>query len=133
MWNDNSGMQDSYRTGGSRGWRNRNHGHSGWGGNKSSKRWDDEIVFEDIPRPNKPRKYTVSIAVPASILEETCVKDELRTYVVGQIARAATIYSVDEIVVYDDMCLWKKGTSSMVSKNSLSDLIGKYKNLLLFA
>ncbi|XP_068206764.1 putative methyltransferase C9orf114 [Palaemon carinicauda] len=55
-----------------------------------------------VKKPRQARKYTVSIAVPASILDETSIKDELRTYVVGQLARAAVIYSVDEIVVYDD-------------------------------
>ncbi|ROT69730.1 hypothetical protein C7M84_012052 [Penaeus vannamei] len=81
-----------------------------WNSNKN-KKWQDaeqfEEYFEDVPRPEKPRKYTISIAVPASILEETCKKDELRTYVVGQLARAANIYSVDEIIVYDDKC-WRK-------------------------
>ncbi|KAK8741115.1 hypothetical protein OTU49_002500 [Cherax quadricarinatus] len=66
-----------------------------------SKRQNQEN-FVDVPRPGKPRKYTISIAVPATILEDTCIKDELRTYVVGQIARAANIYSIDEIVVYND-------------------------------
>lgn len=80
------------------------------------------VDFEEIPKPDKPRKYTISIAVPASILEETCVKDELRTYVVGQVARAANIFSVDEIVVYDDRC-WRKTNSSGTSSVS-RDLIG---------
>lgn len=44
---------------------------------------------------------TVSIAVPGSILDNA-QSHELRTYVAGQIARAACIYKVDEIVVYDD-------------------------------
>ncbi|XP_042211714.1 putative methyltransferase C9orf114 isoform X2 [Homarus americanus] len=81
-------------------------------------KWETSLEdkFVDVPKPNKPRNYTISIAVPASILEETCIKDELRTYVVGQLARAANIYSVDEIVVYDDGCWRKKysaGTSSV--------------------
>jgi hypothetical protein len=48
------------------------------------------------------RKFsTLSIAVPGSILENA-QSQELRTYVAGQIARAASIYKVDEIIVYDD-------------------------------
>ena len=89
------------------------------------KKWEGELndQFEVIESPGKPRKYTVSMAVPASILVETCIKDSLRTYVVGQIARAANIYSVDEIVVYDDKC-WKK---DVTSKAEIDDFIGKFK------
>lgn len=44
---------------------------------------------------------TVSIAVPGSILENA-QSAELRTYLAGQIARAACIFRVDEVVVFDD-------------------------------
>lgn len=44
---------------------------------------------------------TLSIAVPGSILENA-QSPELRTYLAGQIARAACIFQVDEIVVFDD-------------------------------
>ncbi|XP_018564255.1 putative methyltransferase C9orf114 [Anoplophora glabripennis] len=44
---------------------------------------------------------TLSIAVPGSILENA-QSHELRTYLAGQIARAACIFQVDEIVVFDD-------------------------------
>lgn len=44
---------------------------------------------------------TLSIAVPGSILENA-QSAELRTYLAGQIARAASIFRVDEIVVFDD-------------------------------
>lgn len=44
---------------------------------------------------------TVSIAVPGSILDNA-QSPELRTYLAGQIARAACIYKVDEIIVFDD-------------------------------
>ena len=90
-------------------------------GNKR-KKWQGELSeqFEIVENPSKPRKYTMSMAVPASILVETCIKDSLRTYVVGQIARAANIYSVDEIVVYDDKC-WKK---DVTSKAEIEGFIG---------
>ncbi|XP_014599228.1 PREDICTED: putative methyltransferase C9orf114 homolog [Polistes canadensis] len=44
---------------------------------------------------------TITIAVPGSILDNA-QSVELRTYLAGQIARAACIYKVDEIVVFDD-------------------------------
>lgn len=93
-------------------------------GKKTKKKWQEELSAEFVimKSPNKPRSYTVSIAVPASILVETCIKDSLRTYVVGQIARAANIYSVDEIVVFDDKC-WKK--SDATTQDEIKDFIGE--------
>lgn len=58
-------------------------------------------VMEQVPCRNIPRKWTLSIAIPGSVVSN-CQTRELRTHLVGQIARAATIYEVDEIVVYDD-------------------------------
>ena len=58
-------------------------------------------VMENVPCRNKPRFSTVSIALPGSVLSN-CQTKELRTLLVGQIARAATIYHVDEIIVFDD-------------------------------
>jgi len=58
-------------------------------------------VMETVPCRNKPRFSTVSIALPGSVLSN-CQTRELRTLLVGQIARAATLYHVDEIVVFDD-------------------------------
>lgn len=45
---------------------------------------------------------TVSIAVPGSILENA-QSPELRAYLAGQISRAACIFQVDEVVVFDDV------------------------------
>merc|ERR550519_1465570 len=47
------------------------------------------------------RQYTVSIAVPGSVLDNAQTA-ELRTYLAGQVARAAAIYNVDEVVVFGD-------------------------------
>uniref|UniRef100_A0A182Q1G9 SPOUT domain containing methyltransferase 1 n=1 Tax=Anopheles farauti TaxID=69004 RepID=A0A182Q1G9_9DIPT len=44
---------------------------------------------------------TVSIAVPGSIMDNA-QSPELRTYLAGQIARAACIFQVDEVIVFDD-------------------------------
>jgi predicted SPOUT superfamily RNA methylase MTH1 len=48
------------------------------------------------------REYTVSIALPGSVLDNAQTA-ELRTYLAGQIARAAAIFSVDEIVIFEDV------------------------------
>lgn len=45
---------------------------------------------------------TVSIAVPGSILDNA-QSQELRTYLAGQIARAACVFQVDEVIVFDDL------------------------------
>jgi len=50
------------------------------------------------------------MAVPGSIVAN-CQTRELRTQITGQIARAATIYHVDEIIVFDDQ-LSRKQTST---------------------
>ncbi|KAL1239405.1 putative methyltransferase C9orf114 [Trichinella pseudospiralis] len=56
------------------------------------------------------RLYTVSIAIPGSIVENA-QSFELRTYLAGQIARAACIFEVDEIIIFDE-------TATMTSKES---------------
>ncbi|KAG6596144.1 uncharacterized protein IUM83_18646 [Phytophthora cinnamomi] len=52
-------------------------------------------------RAAKGRAYTLSMAIPGSILDNAQTK-ELRTYLAGQVARAAVIFQVDEVVVFDD-------------------------------
>ncbi|GAB1286179.1 Putative methyltransferase C9orf114 homolog [Apodemus speciosus] len=52
-------------------------------------------------RSNQGRPYTLSVALPGSILDNA-QSPELRTYLAGQIARACTIFCVDEIVVFDE-------------------------------
>ena len=44
---------------------------------------------------------TVSIALPGSIIDNA-QSLELKTYLVGQIARAAVVFRVSEIVVFDE-------------------------------
>lgn len=59
--------------------------------------------ISDKVKSSKPRQLpTVSIAVPGSILDNA-QSPEFRTYLAGQIARAACIYKIDEIVVFDDV------------------------------
>ncbi|CAH0725241.1 unnamed protein product, partial [Brenthis ino] len=60
-------------------------------------------VKEEIEKDKKNAEIsTVSIAVPGSILENA-QSAELRTYLAGQIARAACVFCVDEIIVFDDI------------------------------
>jgi methyltransferase len=47
------------------------------------------------------REYTVSIALPGSIIQNAQSR-ELRTYLAGQIGRALAIFNIDEVVVFDD-------------------------------
>ncbi|TYZ60343.1 hypothetical protein PybrP1_011194 [[Pythium] brassicae (nom. inval.)] len=47
------------------------------------------------------RAWTLSMAIPGSIIDNAQTK-ELKTYLAGQVARAAVIFQVDEIVVFDD-------------------------------
>ena len=58
-------------------------------------------VMDSVPCRNKPRHSTLSIALPGSVVSN-CQTRELKTQLVGQIARYATIYHVDEIIVFDD-------------------------------
>ncbi|XP_073397132.1 putative methyltransferase C9orf114 homolog [Dendrobates tinctorius] len=56
----------------------------------------EEEAWESHGRP-----YTVSVALPGSIMDNA-QSLELRTYLAGQIARACAIFCVDEIVIFDE-------------------------------
>ncbi|RHZ64617.1 hypothetical protein Glove_321g37 [Diversispora epigaea] len=47
------------------------------------------------------RIYSVSVALPGSIIENA-QSAELKTYLAGQLARAFSIYKVDEIVIFNE-------------------------------
>ncbi|KAH8551298.1 putative RNA methyltransferase [Umbelopsis sp. PMI_123] len=49
----------------------------------------------------RPRKYTVSLAIPSGILD-TAPTQELKTVLAGQIGRMLAIYNVDEVIIYDE-------------------------------
>ncbi|XP_012253005.2 putative methyltransferase C9orf114 [Athalia rosae] len=71
------------------------------------KKDNSENVVEETKRSNKTEKSrntvsTISIAVPGSILDNA-QSSELRTYLAGQIARAACIYKIDEVIVFNDL------------------------------
>ncbi|KAK9672018.1 hypothetical protein RND81_12G070400 [Saponaria officinalis] len=69
---------------------------------KSKNIEEDEQKHNHVIEENNPKIIpTVSIAIPVSIIANT-QSLELATRLVGQIARAATIYRIDEIVVFDN-------------------------------
>ncbi|XP_033951852.1 putative methyltransferase C9orf114 homolog [Pseudochaenichthys georgianus] len=75
---------------------------------KLIKQLDKQIELESAEKANheqsqdnKGRAYTVSVALPGSVLDNA-QSTELRTYLAGQIARACVVFCVDEIVVFDE-------------------------------
>lgn len=57
------------------------------------------------------RKSTVSIAVAASCIENA-QNQQLATLLASQIARAAAIFNIDEVIVLDDVPREQKGSPS---------------------
>jgi predicted SPOUT superfamily RNA methylase MTH1 len=74
-------------------------------------------VMENVPCRKIPRYSTVSIAIPSSILYN-CQTRELKTILCGQIARAATIYHVDEIIIYNDGTTKSNGSNHIGQTHS---------------
>ncbi|KAL0022620.1 hypothetical protein WJX77_011121 [Trebouxia sp. C0004] len=62
-----------------------------------------------MPAATAGRAYTVSIAVPGSVIDNTQTM-ELATAVAGQIARTAAIFKIDEVIVIDDATNREPGT-----------------------
>ena len=52
-------------------------------------------------RPRNARDWTLTMAIPGSILNNVA-RHDMKTLLVGRIARTAAVWCVDEIVVYDD-------------------------------
>ncbi|KAF2679467.1 DUF171-domain-containing protein [Lentithecium fluviatile CBS 122367] len=52
-------------------------------------------------KPREGRKWTLSMAVPGSIIANVAKPDH-KTLLAGRIARAAAVFCVDEIIVFDD-------------------------------
>jgi len=65
----------------------------------------------------KGREFTVSIAVPGSILDNAQTP-ELRTYLAGQVARAAAVFNVDEVIVFDDDVVGDAANSDLSARKS---------------
>ncbi|KAG4305598.1 hypothetical protein PORY_001154 [Pneumocystis oryctolagi] len=83
---------------------------------KKSTNISEKIVY---PLASGSRKYTVSVALPGSIIENAQGL-ELKTYLAGQIARALVIFCIDEVVVFDDSKKFKK-QSIFEKHDGLSD------------
>ncbi|KAI2617188.1 DUF171-domain-containing protein [Hypoxylon sp. NC1633] len=52
-------------------------------------------------KPNGGRNWTISVAIPGSVISN-CRRDDQRTSIVSHIARALAVFSIDEVVVFDD-------------------------------
>jgi methyltransferase len=63
--------------------------------------WSDRLTSEYLLSSSRPRSYTISVAIPGSIIKNAQTQ-ELRTHLVGQIARTIALYEIDEIVVFMD-------------------------------
>eukprot|EP00483_Globobulimina_turgida_P004828 UN04837 len=50
---------------------------------------------------NKPRKWTVSIALPGSVMN-TAKTAQLQTYLASQFARIISIFCIDEIIIFSE-------------------------------
>lgn len=83
---------------------------------------EQQAEAEQKQEVEREKKYaeisTISIAIPGSILENA-QSAELRTYLAGQIARAACVFCVDEVIVFDDI-----GDKLDTKKSKLEDANG---------
>ncbi|KIZ00333.1 Uncharacterized protein MNEG_7627 [Monoraphidium neglectum] len=61
------------------------------------------------PKGGPGRRFTVTMAVPGSIIDNT-QNFEMANFVAGQVARTAAVFNVDELVVVDDTPQRKDGT-----------------------
>jgi hypothetical protein len=95
---------------------------------KEKKKWTEEKLLKvrnvGYTSPNcsdneaeseTPELCTLSIAVPGSILENA-QSPELRTYLAGQIARAACVFKIDEVSTLNLGLKWR-GCVSWVCTN----------------
>lgn len=69
-------------------------------GTRTAKGNSDDLQI--VPQQPKGRTWTLSIALPSSILQNA-QSPELQMYLAGQVARAAAIFCVDEIVVFTEL------------------------------
>ncbi|KAI8638722.1 putative RNA methyltransferase-domain-containing protein [Parasitella parasitica] len=96
-------MTDFYRSRKKRNFENKELSGPDYGKERPAKRF---MPTQDVKRAKdilscKPRKYTTSIAIPSSIIDSASTI-EMKTILAGQIARALVIFSVDEIIIYED-------------------------------
>ncbi|GER25098.1 hypothetical protein STAS_00667 [Striga asiatica] len=77
----------------------------------------EESINNSVPLATK--KPTITIALPGSIIDNA-QSLELATRLAGQIARAATIFRIDEVVIFDN-----KSVSRDVSAETLENDLGE--------
>nr|CAD1817200.1 unnamed protein product [Ananas comosus var. bracteatus] len=87
---------------------------------KKNKRKRKKVEEEEEKEIVKKEKSTVSIAVAASIIDNT-QSLELATRLAGQVARAATIFCIDEVVVFDNQATPDDDSIPTVMKNGNED------------
>ncbi|KAH8599259.1 putative RNA methyltransferase [Bisporella sp. PMI_857] len=71
-----------------------------------------------VYKPTKGRDWTVSVALPGSIISNAQSHD-LKTSMAGQIARALSVFCVDEVIVFDD------GNAQTFHQKSTDEYTGK--------
>jgi hypothetical protein len=87
---------------------------------KEKKKWKEEKLLkvrnigyngpncnEKATENETPEVCTLSIAVPGSILDNA-QSPELRTYLAGQIARAACVFKIDEVSKFNFILKWRQ-------------------------
>jgi len=79
----------------------------------------------------KGRDYTVSVALPSSILENA-QSPELRTYLAGQVARALVIFNVDEVVIFSEGDPVKEGQHKFKGATKATDSGVMFANILQY-
>lgn len=62
------------------------------------------LSYEYLERNGQPRPYTVSVAIPSSIIAASQTR-EFKTLLIGQLARTFALHKVDEVIVYSDETL----------------------------
>jgi methyltransferase len=63
--------------------------------------WSERRSPEYLGRHGKKKKFTVSVALPSSLIKNSQTL-ELKSLLIGQIARSLALYEVDEIVIFVD-------------------------------
>ncbi len=89
-------------------------------------------VMSKLPTLGMPRVDTVSIAVPTSVITNAQTK-ELKAMLIGQIARAATIYCIDEVIIYEDQHQLTNQSKADTSSNFKNNPLQFMQRLLEYA
>lgn len=63
--------------------------------------WCERRFPEYLQNYGKKKKFTISVALPGSILKNIHTL-ELKTLLIGQIARSLSLYEVDEVIIFAD-------------------------------